>query len=122
MLVECDEWPLYYPVGFFLLIMQIYPITELFLLLKKNMDLSHTLPEIERCCKLSFIRENMFLAVVLDSFCINNYLTVCGKEIVFPKVVGYNTFFLQDLPQMLIHIYFLAMVSLIQDFSHGRYS
>lgn len=51
----------------------------------------------------------MFIAVVLDSFCINNYETIGKKQIVFPKLVGLNTFFLQDLPQMLIHLYFLFL-------------
>ena len=42
-----------------------------------NQSYNHTLPRIERNCRLAFIRENMLLATVLDSFCIDNNVEVC---------------------------------------------
>lgn len=109
MLMQCDEKPLFWPVGAFLVVMQMYPIFELFKNFRISKSLSHTLPVIENACKMAFIRENMCIAVILDSFCINNFETVFGRQFCFPKIVGANTFFLQDLPQMLIHLYFMKI-------------
>ena len=60
----------------------------------------------ESNCFLSFIRENMLLATVLDSFCIDNMVMICGKPLVFGKLMGGLSFFLQDLPQFVIHLLF----------------
>lgn len=68
----------------------------------------------ERNCFLSFIRENMLLGTVLDSFCIDNSVVILQKPIAFGKFMGAYTFFCQDLPQLLIHLYFLVFV-------HGKY-
>jgi len=87
-----------------------YPIYKIFRLLKLEDNLLHTLPKIERNCKLSFIRENMMLAVVLDSFCITNYEYVCKKNVFFPRVMGATTLFLQDIPQLFLHAIFLWVI------------
>ena len=87
--------------------MLIYPLTMLIVLLKPPTDLSHTLPLLERNSKVCFIRENMLLATVLDSFCVDNFVQVCRSQIVFGKLMGALTFLLQDFPQMAIHIFFL---------------
>lgn len=91
-------------------LMLIYPIYKIFKLIKIESALLHTLPKIERNCKLSFIRENMMLAVVLDSFCITNYEYLCKKNIFFPRIMGGITFFFQDVPQIIIHTLFLFVV------------
>lgn len=51
----------------------------------------------------------MLLATVLDSFCIDNNVTVFGskKPVAFGKLMGAYTFFCQDFPQLSIHLYFL---------------
>ena len=72
-----------------------------------NTDFNHTLPKIERACDLSFIRENMLLATVLDSFCINNNVEVCKKQVTFGRMMGIWTLATQDGPQYLIHLLFL---------------
>lgn len=90
--------------------MLIYPIYKIFSLIKVESELLHTLPKIERNCKLSFIRENMMLAVVLDSFCITNYEYLCNKNIFFPRVMGAITLFFQDIPQLIVHMIFLFFV------------
>jgi hypothetical protein len=87
-----------------------YPIYKIFRLLKLDTNLLHTLPKIERNCKLSFIRENMMLAVVLDSFCITNYEYLCKKNIFFPRIMGATTLFFQDIPQIFLHGLFLWVI------------
>ena len=52
----------------------------------------------ERDNQLAFIRENMLLATVLDSFCIDNTVTMFKKPIAFGKLMGAYTFFCQDFP------------------------
>ena len=52
----------------------------------------------ERNCQLAFIRENMLLATVLDSFCIDNTVAIFKKPIAFGKLMGAYTFFCQDFP------------------------
>ena len=96
------------PSAFFMVLMLIYPVYKILGLLHVNSSLSHTLPKIERNCKLSFIRENMLLAVILDSFCITNYVHFYKWNIVFPRVMGMVTLFLQDIPQITIHVIFLV--------------
>jgi hypothetical protein len=49
----------------------------------------------------------MMIATILDSFCINNYESLFGYNICFSKIVGMNTFFIYDLPQVCIHLYFM---------------
>ena len=62
-----------------LVLVMIYPLFMIFKLMKVNGSLKHTLPKIERNCKLSFIREQMLIASVLDSVSLTNYETVCGR-------------------------------------------
>ena len=49
----------------------------------------------------------MLLATVLDSFCIDNSVTIFRKPIAFGKLMGAYTFVFQDCPQLLMHVYFL---------------
>ena len=60
----------------------------MFRLLKIHQSFKHTLPKIERNCNLSFIRENMLIATVLDSFCISNSQDFMKKPIPFGRVSG----------------------------------
>ena len=52
----------------------------------------------------------MLLATVLDSFCIDNTVTMFKKPIAFGKLMGAYTFFFQDFPQLTIHLYFLIFM------------
>jgi len=104
---QCEMWNLVVPITVFIILMQLYPVTAMISLLKVDTDLHHTQPYMERNCQLSFIRENMLLATVLDRFCINNTTELCGKQIAYGKFMGAYTFFFQDLPQFSIHLYFL---------------
>ena len=38
----------------------------------KKTDHEYAMPRMERNCDLCFVRENMLMATVLDSFCIDN--------------------------------------------------
>ena len=71
------------------------------------------MPYMEAINFLSFLRENMLLATVVDSFCLNNtkhffkkYNDGKGVRIVFGKMMGGLSFFLQDFPQFTIHACF----------------
>ena len=82
------------PSLIFTILMLIYPFWKLIKLTRVNRNLKHTLPRIERNCQLAFIRENMLLAVVLDSFAITNYESICKKNLPFGFMTGAVTFFL----------------------------
>jgi len=101
-------------------LMLTYPIYKIFRLMKLDTSLLHTLPRIERNCKLSFIRENMMLAVVLDSFCITNYEYLCKRNIFFPRIMGATTLFFQDIPQLLLHGLFLWVIH--TDVPHAEFT
>ena len=103
-------WNLIYPVSIFIVLMLSYPMSQIFMLCKVNKTLTHTQPYMERNCFLAFIRENMLLATVLDSFCIDNTVTIAKKPIAFGKLMGAYTFFFQDFPQLTIHLYFLIFM------------
>ena len=64
----------------------------------------------ESACFVSFIRETMLLATVLDSFCINNSFYVSGRPMVFGKLMGFFSFFTQDFPQLTIHVLFKLII------------
>jgi len=68
-------------------------------------------PYMESTCFASFIRENMLLATVLDSFCINNAFYVRGYPLVFGKLMGFVSFFTQDFPQLTIHVLFKLVIT-----------
>jgi hypothetical protein len=53
----------------------------------------------------------MLLATILDSFCIDNNETIRNRPLHYGKLMGALTFFLQDLPQMTIHIIILFSVT-----------
>ena len=69
--------------------------------------MQHTQKYMERNCQLSFIRENMLMATVMDKFCINNSVQIFGRQICFGKLMGAYTFVFQDFPQMTIHLIFM---------------
>ena len=48
----------------------------------------HTLPKLERACELAFLRENMLLATIFDSFCIDNTEEICGAHMTFGRFQG----------------------------------
>ena len=52
----------------------------------------------------------MLLATVVDSFCINNSFYLFGKPLVFGKLMGFISFFTQDLPQLTIHVLFKIVI------------
>ena len=71
------------------------------------------MPYMEAINFLSFLRENMLLATVVDSFCLNNtkhffkkWNDGKGVRLVFGRLMGGLSFFLQDFPQFTIHACF----------------
>lgn len=98
LLVQCDERNLYVPVLVFIIMYCTYPIYNILGLLRLKQSFNHTLPKIERNCFLSFIRENMLLGTVLDSFCIENNTEICKKPLAFGRVMGAWTLLTQDGP------------------------
>ena len=89
----------------------IFPfIMLLYLLCKKTERSVLYQPYLEDTCFAAFIRENMLLATVIDSFCINNSFYVLGKPLVFGKLMGFITFFTQDFPQLTIHVLFKIII------------
>ena len=107
LVLKCEMWGLVIPVTCFIILMQSYPIVTILSLCRVNKNLAHTQPYLERNCHLSFIRENMLLATVLDRFAINNTLNIRGKAVAYGKFNGGWTFMCQDLPQFSIHLFFL---------------
>ena len=110
LLIQCEMWNLVIPVSIFIAIMVSYPMSQIFILCRVKKTLSHTQPYMERNCQLAFIRENMLIATVLDSFCIDNTVTLFKKPIAFGRLMGAYTFFCQDFPQLSIHLYFLIFM------------
>ena len=53
-----------------------------------KVSFNHTLPKIEKNCDHCFIREQMLIATVLDSFCIDNNVSICKKNISFGRTMG----------------------------------
>lgn len=92
------EWVI--PAGTFILLHQLPGLFIIGsnLLSSKSDPLYHSQPKIEKNAQLCLMRENMLLATVLDSVCISNYRSVCGKDIVIGKICALNNFFFQDLP------------------------
>lgn len=114
MIVACQEWPLFTAVATFVIIYLIFPfysLWELSGIKTHKTEFTHALPTIERCCKLAFIRENMLLATVLDSFCISNNIEICKrKTVTIGRAMGIWTFLTQDLPQYIIHLLFIFLI------------
>ena len=79
-------------------------------LLKTDFGNSLVQPYLESACFIAFIRETMLLATVLDSFCINNSIYYVGRPLVFGKLMGFFSFFTQDLPQLTIHVLFKLVI------------
>ena len=79
LVAHCQMAYIAWPVASFCLLQLIYPLYTLFSLIRMRADLTHTLPRVERNAQIAFVRENMMLATVFDSFCINNFRTICTK-------------------------------------------
>lgn len=90
----------------------VFPFCMLLYLLLKSTKAGNALyqPYLEDTCFAAFIRENMLLATVLDSFCINNSFYFFGKPLVFGKLMGFISFFTQDFPQLTIHVMFKLLI------------
>ncbi len=89
----------------------IFPLSMLMALLcKKKEGNSLYQPYLEATCFASFIRENMLVATVLDSFCINNSFYIKGYPVTFGKLMGYVSFFTQDFPQLTAHVLFKLVI------------
>ena len=110
LLFQCSHWDLASPIGALIILYVLYPLYSLVSLVKVSQSFKHTLPKIERNCNLCFIRENMMLATVLDSFCIDNNAEICKKPVPFGRIMGIWTLLTQDGPQYLIHLFFLFFV------------
>jgi len=109
LLLQCEMWLYFIPVSSLVALYIIFPLYMLarFMLDRQAQTFKHTLPNIEKCCSLSFLRENMLLATVMDSFCLNNSIKICGKEMTFGRQMGFWTLVTQDGPQYMIHLLFL---------------
>ena len=94
----------------FAIINLIFPMIMLLRLLRNDFGNALFQPYLESACFVSFIRENMLLATVLDSFCINNSFYFMGRPFVFGKLMGYISFFTQDFPQLTIHVLFKLVI------------
>jgi len=110
MLFQCQQWNLVIPIGCLILIYISFPIYTLFNLSTLKQTFNHAMPKIERNCNISFIRENMLVATVLDSFCIDNNTEMCKKPVPFGRAMGVWTIVTQDGPQMFIHLLFMFVV------------
>ena len=100
------------PAMSFAILNLIFPICMLLYLLLKSNRFGNKLyqPYLESTCFAAFIRENMLLATVLDSFCINNSFYLMGRPFVFGKLMGFISFFTQDFPQLTIHVLFKLFI------------
>lgn len=96
--------------GFFAILNLLFPLYMLVRLLRNDLGNSLIQPQLESTCFASFIRENMLLATVLDSFCINNTFSFFGKQFVFGKLMGGLSFWTQDFPQFTIHVFFKLVI------------
>ena len=105
---DCPELRYWmYATSFWMVANLIFPITMLIKMLRLKHNLQQTMPYMESNNFLSFLRENMLLATVIDSFCIQNTIIVGqGTNIVFGRLMGGLSFFLQDFPQTSIHAFF----------------
>ena len=103
----CSKYTI--PVGLLILASQVMPAVIIIgnCCKSRKKNVTSPLPKIEQAAQLCLVRENMMLACVLDSFCINNYYTTCGKERVLGRLTQYNNFLFQDFPQTVIHVAFL---------------
>ena len=117
LLFQCSEWILVIPIGSLILINISYPIYQLIKLSTLKQSFDHAMPRIERNCDICFVRENMLIATVLDSFCIDNNTEICKKPYHFGRVQAIWTLATQDGPQMLIHLLFLFLVQ--NEISHA---
>lgn len=112
------------PAATFMFLNLVFPIFMLIKMSKMNTkQLEHTMPYMESNNFLSFLRENMLLATVIDSFCINNTrqfsVKLLGRDkrkgkgvgVVFGRLMGALSFFLQDFPQFSIHLSFKIFYS-----------
>ena len=100
------------PTSIFAILNIIFPIIMLLKLMKTDFGNKLFQPYLESTCFAAFIRENMLLATVLDSFCINNSFYFMGKPLVFGKLMGFVSFFTQDFPQLSVHVCFkLILIS-----------
>ena len=87
-----------------------FPLFMLLKLLRTDKTDSLVQPFMESACFVSFIRETMLLATVLDSFCINNSFYFGNKPLVFGKLMGFFSFLTQDFPQLSIHVIFKLVI------------
>jgi len=92
LLIQCD-YLLFVPVMILCGLYLTLPIYWLvrFMLERGESSFKHTLPNIEKCCSLSFLRENMLLASVMDTFCLNNTFRICGYEMALGRQMGFWT-------------------------------
>ena len=99
-LIDC--WSAYVnwivPSLTFAIINLLFPLYMLIKLMRNDLGNALFQPNLESTCFGSFIRENMLLATVLDSFCINNSFYMFGRPFVFGKLMGFMSFFTQDFP------------------------
>lgn len=105
------------PVGTLIFLNLTYPLYGLYFLMTLKQSFKHTLPKLERCCNLSFLRENMLLASVLDTFCISNNIEICKKPIPFGRTMGVWTLLTQDGPQYVVHVMFLFVLQTDLDYA-----
>lgn len=98
------------PAGSFAVINLLFPFYMLMKLFFNDFGNALIQPYLESTCFAAFIRENMLVATVLDSLCINNSFYFLGKNLVYGKLMGYVSFFTQDFPQLIIHVLFKLVI------------
>ena len=95
--MECPELRVWLCLtSFYMIANFLYPTAMLIYKLRMpSQQLQHTMPYMEATNFLSFVRENMLLATVVDSFCINNTFSLLKKKhVTFGRLMGAHTFFL----------------------------
>ena len=132
-IIWCPELKVWLGISsVFMALNLIFPIFMLFKLAKRKKHiLEHTMPYMEDINFLSFLRENMLLATVIDSFCINNTKTFfkkyksksggTGVHVVFGRLMGGLSFFLQDFPQFTLHACFKIYPLVFSNYSLVHY-
>ena len=110
-----------YVSSFYMVANLIFPIFMLLKMVRLSKKFQHTMPYMESNNFLTFLRENMLLATVIDSFCINNTVEFSKYRIVFGRLMGGLSFFLQDFPQFTLHAFFKLYPLIVSDYDPVHY-
>ncbi len=107
MMWKCENtMPLFYASLAILILASIYPHYMMVRMFRKDKK-KHLMPNIERNCKLAYMREMKALAVVYDTFSFANYQIVKKKTYTVPKLVASLKCAVEDMPQFILQVIYL---------------